>query len=133
MIRSMLYSDPDEACTPCEHPDCRLAGCEGNRLYVESTSPLWFRKKRPHHQNDNKWKRALIDFIVPEDLAELLYMYLEGPRRKLMCSTSDSVFLDLQGRPFDVSASFLLLLAALLGQSWCTRSEPQHLQTDLCG
>lgn len=109
MIRSMMYSAPDEACTPCEHPDCRLADCEGNRLYVESTSPLRLRMKFPHHKNDNKWKRAVIDFIVPEELAELLHMYLEGPRRQLMCSTcstTDRVFMDLQGRPFDISSSF---------------------------
>ena len=109
MIRSMLYSAPGEACTPCKHPDCRLADCEGNRLYVESTSPLRLRMKFPHHKNDNKWKRAVIDFIVPDELTELLHMYLEGPRRKLMCSTcstTDRVFMDLQGRPFDISSSF---------------------------
>ena len=86
MIRSVLDSGPDEACTPCKHPDCRLAECEGNRLYVESTSPPGLRMKFPHHKNDNNWKRAVIDFIVPEDLAELLYTYLEDPHRELMCS-----------------------------------------------
>ena len=99
LIRSMLYSGPDEACTPCEHPDCRLAECEGNRLYVESTSPLRMRTEFPHLQNDNKWKSAVVDFIVPEHLAELLYMYVEGPRRKPMCSTcstTDSAAMDLQ-------------------------------------
>lgn len=106
MIRSMLYTAPDEACTPCKHPDCRRADCEGNRLYVESTSPLRLRMKFPHHKNENKWKHAVIDFIVPEELAELLHMYLEGPRRQLMCSTCSTVFMDLQGRPFDISSSF---------------------------
>ena len=109
MIRSMLYSDPAEACTACEHPDCKLDKCEGNRLYVECTSPLRLRMKFPHHKNDKVWKRAVIEFIVPEDLAELLYMYLEGPRKKLMCSTcstTDRVFMDLQGRPFEISCNF---------------------------
>jgi len=109
MVRSMVYSDPDEACPPCEHPDCKLAACEGNRLYVDSTSPLRLRMKFPHHKNDNKWKRAVIEFVVPQDLAELLHMYLEGPRKKLVCSTcstTDHVFMDLQGRPFDGSSSF---------------------------
>lgn len=109
MIRSMLYSDPAEACTACEHADCKLAECEGNRLYVESTSPLRLRMKFPHHKNDNKWKRAVIEFIVPEDLAELLHMYLSGPRKQLMRSTgstTDRVFMDLQGRPFHIGSSF---------------------------
>ena len=109
MIRSMLYSDPAEACSPCNHPDCRLAACEGNRLYVESTSPVRMRMKFPHHKNDNKWKRAVIEFIVPQDLAELLHMYLQQPRIKLMSSTgstTDHVFMNLQGRPFDSSSSF---------------------------
>ena len=109
MIRSMLYTAPDEPLTPCKHPDCKLAGCEGNRLYVESTSPLCLRMKFPHHKNDNKWKRAVIEFMVPQDLAELLHMYLSGPRSKLMCSTcskTDCVFMDLQGRPFDIGSSF---------------------------
>lgn len=109
MIRSMLYSDPAEACSPCNHPDCRLAACEGNRLYVESMSPVRMRMKFPHHKNDNKWKRAVIEFIVPQDLAELLHMYLQQPRIKLMSSTgstTDHVFMNLRGKPFDSSSSF---------------------------
>ena len=109
MIRSMRYSAPDEACPPCNHPDCKLAECEGNRLYVESMSPVRMRMKFPHHKNDNKWKRAVIEFIVPQDLAELLHMYLQQPRMKLLSSTrstADHVFMNLQGGPFDNSGSF---------------------------
>ena len=107
MITSMLCSYPADTCSPCDHVDCKLAECEGNRLYVDS--PVRMRMKFPHHKNDNKWKRAVLEFVVPQDLAELLHMYLDGPRNKLMSSTSsttDRVFMDLQGRPFVDSSSF---------------------------
>ena len=110
ILRTMQYSDPEEACSACDHQDCKQPErCEGNRLYVDSTSPLRMRMKFPHHKNDNKWKRAVIEFNVPQDLAELLHMYLERPRIKLMSSTgstTDHVFMDLQGRPFVDSSSF---------------------------
>ena len=109
MITSMRCSYPADTCSPCDNVDCKLAECEGNRLYVLSTSPMRMRMKFPHHKNDNKWKRAVIEFMVPQDLAELLHMYLEGPRIKLMSSTdstTDHVFMDLQGRPFVDSSSF---------------------------
>ena len=64
------------------------------------------RMKFPHHKND-KWMRA--EFIVPQDLFELLRMYLERPGIALMSSTgstTDNVFTDLQGRPFYDSSSF---------------------------
>ena len=108
IIRSMMYTDHGAAFSACQHPDCKLHGCEGNRLYVDSTSPLRLRMKFPHHKNEGRWKRAVIQFIVPAELAELLHMYLEGPRRTLMSrlqNTHDHVFMDLQGRPFFTLAS----------------------------
>ena len=109
MITSMLAPD----CTaPCAHPDCKLQNCEGNRLYVDSTSPLQLRMKFPHHKNENKWKRAVIEFIVPPELAELLHMYMEGPRRQLMNkllgsgNSCDCVFMNLKGKRFSSSSNF---------------------------
>ena len=71
MITSMRAPD---CTTPCAYPDCKLQKCEGNRLCVDSTSPLQLRMKFPHHKNENKWKRAVIEFIVSPELAELLHM-----------------------------------------------------------
>ena len=108
-IRSMLAPD----CTaPCSHPDCKLKDCEGNKLYVDSTSPLRLRMKFPHHKNESKWKRAVIEFVVPAELAELLHVYLEGPRRALMDrllglgNSCDCVFMNSRGQPFSSSSNF---------------------------
>ncbi|DBA87060.1 TPA: hypothetical protein ACH3X2_000303 [Trebouxia sp. C0005] len=35
---------------PCLHPDCKLPGCKGNRLYIITTSPLLMRIQLPHHK-----------------------------------------------------------------------------------
>ena len=98
---------------PCLHPDCKSAGCEGNRLYIISTSPLLMRIKLPHHKNACKWGQAVIEFDVPSDLAALLYTYLGAPRRALLefhlliGQTCPYVFMDMQGRGF-ASAVFTL-------------------------
>ena len=97
----------------CPHVDCIKAGCESNRLYVDSTSPLRMRMNYPHHKNEHKWKRAVTAFDVPADLVELLQLYLEGPRKVLLeyhlliGDTCDTVFLDKMGRTFS-SSSFTL-------------------------
>ncbi|DBA90161.1 TPA: hypothetical protein ACH3X1_003468 [Trebouxia sp. C0004] len=69
---------------PCLHPDCKLPGCEGNRLYIITTSPLLMRIKLPHHKNACKWGQASIEFDLPAELAELLYTYLGESRRALL-------------------------------------------------
>lgn len=94
---------------PCQHPDCHRPSCEGNKLYIVSTSPLLMRMKFPHHKNESKWHKAVIEFYVPDELAQLLYMYLEGPRKALLEypmlieQTCDTVFMDKHGRAFDSS------------------------------
>ncbi|DBA81082.1 TPA: hypothetical protein ACH3X2_000805 [Trebouxia sp. C0005] len=45
---------------PCLHPDCKLPGCEGNRLYIIATSPLLMRIQLLHHKNACKWGLAAI-------------------------------------------------------------------------
>ena len=70
---------------PCLHPDCKLPGCEGNRLYIITTSPLLMRIQLPHHKNACKWGQASIEFDLPAELAELLYTYLGQPRRLSIC------------------------------------------------
>ena len=69
---------------PCLHPDCKLPGCEGNRLYIITTSPLLMRIQLPHHKNACKWGQASIEFDLPAELAELLYTYLGESRRALL-------------------------------------------------
>ena len=62
-----------------------------------------------HHKNEQKWKRAVIQFDVPSELAELLQAYLGGPRQALLQyhlligDTCDHVFMDMHGRAFDGS------------------------------
>ena len=91
---------------PCLHADCKVAGCEGNRLYTISTSPLLMRIKLPHHKNARKWGQSVIVFDLPSALAELVHSYLGAPRRALLeyhLLIGDScphVFMDMHGRGF---------------------------------
>ena len=104
-IRSMLAPD---SLSPCTHPDCKRPGCQGNKLYITSKSPLKMRIMFPHHKNERKWKKAVIAFDVPSELAEMLLLYLEGPRKVLLQSelmaeeTCDTVFMDKRCRTFTV-------------------------------
>ena len=91
---------------PCLHPDCKLPGCEGNRLYIMQQSPLLMRIKLPHHKNAHKWGQACIEFDLPAELAELLHTYLGAPRRALIHhhlladQSCPYVFMDMHGRGF---------------------------------
>ncbi len=91
---------------PCLHPDCKLPGCEGNRLYIITLTPLLMRIKLPHHKNACKWGQASIVFDLPAELAELLYTYLGEPRRALLDhhllngQSCPYVFMDMHGRGF---------------------------------
>ena len=69
---------------PCLHPDCKLPGCEGNRLYIMQQSPLLMRIKLPHHKNAHNWGQACIEFDLPAELAELLHTCLAAPSRALL-------------------------------------------------
>lgn len=116
----------------CTQQDCKKAGCEGNRLYVDSTSPLRMRMNFPHHKNEHKWKRAVIAFEVPADLAELLQLYLEGPRKVLLEhhllieDTCDTVFFDKVGRTFS-SSGF-----TLYWQDWLRSQGGPPLNPTIC-
>ena len=109
-LRSMLAPDSPSQCT---HADCKIADCGGNRLYILSMSPLKMRMQFPHHKNAQRWKKAVIAFDVPPELADMLLLYLEGPRKTLLqhCllneESCDSVFMDKQCRPFS-SSTFCL-------------------------
>ena len=107
-LRSMLAPDSP---SPCTHADCKMAGCEGNRLYILSKSPLKMRMQFPHHKNARRWRRAEICFDVPPELADMLLLYLEGPRKTLLqhCiqETCEFVFMDSQCRAFN-SSTFCL-------------------------
>ena len=91
---------------PCLHPDCKLPGCEGNRLYIITMSPLLMCIKLPHCKNACKWGQASIEFDLPAQLAELLYTYLGEPRRALLDhhlligQSCPCVFMDMHGRGF---------------------------------
>ncbi len=55
-IRLSCFRDLIAPCYkgPCLHPDCRLPGCVGSRLYIITLSPLLMRIKLPHHKS--AWK-----------------------------------------------------------------------------
>ena len=139
-IRSLLAPDYTG---PCKHLDCNVSGCTGNKLQLISTSPLSMRMVFPHHKNEHKWKRAVIQFDVPSDLAELLQRYLAGPRQALLQyhlligDTCDHVFMDTQGRAFG-SAVFttywqnmmLRLGAPALNPSICRQIFVSERQSD---
>lgn len=106
-LRTMLAPDSRASCT---HPDCKQADCLGNRLSIVSTAPPKMHINFPHHKNARRWKRAVIEFDVPSDLAELLLLYLEGPRKLLLQhtllaeETCDTVFMDSSCRTFGSSS-----------------------------
>ncbi len=68
---------------PFLHPDCRLPGCEGNRLYIITLSPLLMHIKLPHHKNACKWGQASV-FDLPAELGELQYTHLGEACRALL-------------------------------------------------
>lgn len=109
-IRSMIAPD---SLSPCTHPDCKRPKCQGNKLFIVSRSPLKMRIHFPHHKNERKWQKAVIAFDVPTELAEMLFLYLEGPRKVLLQAelmaeeTCDTVFMDKRCRPF-TSVTFCL-------------------------
>ncbi len=91
---------------PCLHPDCKLPGCEGNRLYIITLSPLLMRIQLPHHKNACRWGQGSMMFDLPAELTELLYTYLGEPRRALLDhhfligQSCPYVFMVMHGRGF---------------------------------
>ncbi len=61
-----------------------MPGCEGNGLYIITTSLLVMRVQLPHHKNACKWGQASMEVDLPAELAELLYTYLGEPHRALL-------------------------------------------------
>ena len=139
-IRSLLAPDYTG---PCKHRDCNDTGCTGNKLHVISTAPLLMRMVFRHHKNEHRWKKAVIEFDVPSDLAELLQVYLGSPRQSLLeyhlliGDTCDHVFMDMHGREFGNSVfttywqSMMLRLGApALNPSICRQIFVSERQSD---
>ena len=117
---------------PCPHPDCKLSGCEGNRLYIITTSPLLMRIQLPHHKNACKWGQASIEFDVPAELAELLCTYLGEPRRALLDhhlligQSCPYVFMDMHGRGFESA------VLTLYWQKWLVLQGGVSMNPSMC-
>ena len=117
---------------PCVHPDCKLPGCEGNRLYVISESPLLMRIKLPHHKNARKWGQASIEIEVPSDLAELLHTYLGAPRAALLAhhkvteQSCPQVLMDMHGRGFGDT------VFTLYWQNWLDKHGAVRMNPSMC-
>ncbi|DBA82222.1 TPA: hypothetical protein ACH3X2_000496 [Trebouxia sp. C0005] len=117
---------------PCLHPDCKLPGCEGNRLYIITTSPLLMRIQLPHHKNACKWGQASIEFDLPAQLAELLYTYLGEARRALLAyhlligQSCPYVFMDMHGRGFADAA------LTLYWQKWLVLQGGVSMNPSMC-
>ncbi|KAL3144600.1 hypothetical protein ABBQ32_004324 [Trebouxia sp. C0010 RCD-2024] len=118
---------------PCLHPDCKEPSCEGNRLSIMSESPLLMRISLPHHKNARKWGKAVIEFDVPSDLAQLLHTYLGAPRKALLehhlliGDACPYVFMDMHGRGF-VAAAVL----TLYWQKWLVSRGGVPMNPSMC-
>ncbi|KAL3163440.1 hypothetical protein ABBQ32_009816 [Trebouxia sp. C0010 RCD-2024] len=118
---------------PCLHPDCKEPSCEGNRLSIMSESPLLMRISLPHHKNARKWGKAVIEFDVPSDLAQLLHTYLGAPRKALLehhlliGDACPYVFMDMHGRGF-VAAAVL----TLYWQKWLVSRGGVAMNPSMC-
>ncbi|KAL3152850.1 hypothetical protein ABBQ38_012165 [Trebouxia sp. C0009 RCD-2024] len=118
---------------PCLHPDCKEPSCEGNRLSITSESPLLMHIQSPHHKNARKWGKAVIEFDVPSDLAQLLHTYLGAPRKALLehhlliGDTCPYVFMDMHGRGF-VAAAVL----TLYWQKWLVSRGGVPMNPSMC-
>ncbi len=117
---------------PCVHPDCTLPGCEGNKLYITSISPLLMRIKLPHHKNARKWGQVSIEIDLPSDLAQQLHTYLGAPRRALLAQhwmldqSCPYVFMDMHGRRFD-DAVF-----SVYWQNWLVKQGAVRMNPSMC-
>ncbi|DBA67799.1 TPA: hypothetical protein ACH3X2_001201 [Trebouxia sp. C0005] len=116
----------------CLHPDCKLLGCEGNRLYIITTSPLLIRIQLPHHKNACKWIQASIAFDLPAELAELLHTYLGEPHTALLDyhlligQSCPYVFMDMHGRGFTGAA------LTLYCQKWLVLQGGVSMNPSMC-
>lgn len=118
---------------PCLYPDCTEPSCQGNRLSIMRESPLLMRIRLPHHKNARKWGKAVIEFDVPSDLAQLLQTYLGSARKALLehhlliGDTCPYVFIDMHGRGF-LNAAVL----TLYWQKWLVSRGGVPMNPSMC-
>ena len=117
----------------CLHLGCTEPGCRGNRLYTMSESPLLLRIKLPHHKNARKWGKAVIEFDLPPDLAQLMHTYLGAPRKALLDhhlligDTCPYVFMDMHGRGFGDAA-----VLSVYWQNWLVSRGGVPMNPSMC-
>ncbi|KAL3135447.1 hypothetical protein ABBQ32_007628 [Trebouxia sp. C0010 RCD-2024] len=87
----------------------------------------------PHHKNARKWGKAVIEFDVPSDLAQLLHTYLGAPRKALLehhlliGDACPYVFMDMHGRGFMAAA-----VLTLYWQKWLVSRAGVPMNPSMC-
>lgn len=103
-ICSLLHPDYKG---PCLFPDCMRPNCHGNRLSFLSRDPLKIQLQLVHHKNQSSWEHTPIQFQIPEELANLLAMWLDQGHKELcsdllLCEDPPCphVFMNREGRGY---------------------------------
>ncbi|KAL3152791.1 hypothetical protein ABBQ38_012374 [Trebouxia sp. C0009 RCD-2024] len=121
----------------CLHLDCKEPSCQGNRLSIMGKSPLLMCINFPHHKNacmHASWGKAVIQFDLPSDLAQLLHTYLGAPLKALLeydlliGDACPYVFVDMHGRGF-VDAAVL----TLYWRKWLVPRGGVPMNPSMCG
>ena len=72
---SILHPDYKGACL---YPECKRQGCLGNKLVIITKDPLKMHLQLPHHKNEGSWNSEVIHFDIPDELAQLMFLWAEG-------------------------------------------------------
>ena len=93
-LRSLKAPRPQPKCSD---PDCKQPGrCKGNRLEYKLGS-MWI--ALPHHKNQKRLDSEAIEVRLPNELEELLHVYIEKALPVLAGEGMDHMFMDLKGKP----------------------------------
>ena len=91
---------PEEACTLCD-----VAGCQGNRLTSDSQTGQLKGMVLTHHKTAAKLGRALCIPQLPEEVLQLLQLYLNHCRSRLALRFAPrTLFVKARGKPMTTEA-----------------------------
>ena len=111
-LRSLVI--PGMGTTACMDKDCKMKQqCKGNRLLWRQGS-LWI--MLPHHKNQKRHDCEPIDLQLPEEMQQLMAMYLEKGHPVLASSGMQHMFMDKKGRPMEKAATMTHYWQHLLTQ-----------------
>lgn len=117
----------------CMHPDCKEPSvCHGNQLLSPAAGSSCMRFTFPHHKTSIGRQRARpIAFELPQELSDLLKLYLEAGRPRLMQTAKQPthmfLFMSISGVPLADGtgrSKFTAMFSSWLARHGCNRLPP---------